>query len=86
MRLSSAEKWTSVSPCKEAAATAALAEVEGIRSHLVLAQDNVRIKDAMLESQAELISSLKGEAMRAREAGSGRGLHSSTLLLNLSRV
>jgi len=30
-----------------------------MRSHLALAHDNVRIKDAMLESQAELIASLK---------------------------
>ena len=56
---------------KEAAASSALHEVEGVKAQLELAHDNVRIKNAMLESQVELIASLKAEAARAREAQTG---------------
>jgi chromosome segregation ATPase len=42
-----------------------------VKAQLSLAHDNVRIKDAMLESQVELIASLKQEALRSREAQGG---------------
>ena len=53
------------------AAHTALAEIDGVRKQLTLAQDNVRVKDAMLESQAELIASLKAEAARVKESSAG---------------
>ena len=84
-RLRSAEKRAAASKAAETAALAAfdavkdekatahaaLVEIGGVREQLSLARDNCRVKDAMLESQAELVQSLKGEAARAREAGSG---------------
>ena len=56
---------------EKVAAHAATAEIGGVRKQLELATDNVRIKDAMLQSQAELIASLKGEASRAKDAAHG---------------
>tara|TARA_B110000483_G_scaffold124739_1_gene150049 strand:+ start:1352 stop:1618 length:267 start_codon:yes stop_codon:yes gene_type:complete len=46
---------------QKAQSLAAIAEIDGVRKQLELAHDNVRVKDAMLESQAELIKSLKEE-------------------------
>lgn len=56
---------------EKVAAHTALAEIDGVRKQLALAQDNVRVKDAMLESQAELIASLKAEAARVKESSTG---------------
>jgi hypothetical protein len=42
-----------------------------VREQLKLATDNGRVKDAMLESQAELVKSLKAEAARSRDAAAG---------------
>jgi chromosome segregation ATPase len=55
----------------ELKATAGLKEVDAIRAQMELAKDNVRIKDAMLESQCELIASLKQEAARSKDAKDG---------------
>ena len=85
VRIREAEKRASAAVAAERAATkaldlvkdqkaqsiAAIAEVDGVRKQLELAHDNVRIKDAMLESQAELIKSLKDENARNKEATSG---------------
>ena len=85
VRIREAEKRAASSVAAERAATkaldlvkdqkaqsiAAIAEVDGVRKQLELAHDNVRIKDAMLESQAELIKSLKDENARNKEATSG---------------
>ena len=85
VRIREAEKRAASSVAAERAATkaldlvkdqkaqsiAAIAEVDGVRKQLELAHDNVRIKDAMLESQAELIKSLKDENARNKEAASG---------------
>ena len=84
VRIREAEKRAASSVAAERAATkaldlvkdqkaqsiAAIAEVDGVKQ-LELAHDNVRIKDAMLESQAELIKSLKDENARNKEAASG---------------
>ena len=56
---------------EKVAAHTALAEIDGVRKQLALAHDNVRVKDAMLESQAELIASLKAEAARVKESSAG---------------
>ena len=56
---------------EKAAAHAAVAEIAGVREQLKLATDNGRVKDAMLESQAELVKSLKAEASRSRDAAAG---------------
>ena len=56
---------------EKAAAHAAVAEIAGVREQLKLATDNGRVKDAMLESQAELVKSLKAEAARSRDAAAG---------------
>ena len=85
VRIREAEKRAAAAVAAERAATksldlvkdqkaqsiAAIAEVDGVRKQLELAHDNVRIKDAMLESQAELIKSLKDENARNKEAASG---------------
>ena len=85
VRIREAEKRAAAAVAAERAATksldlvkdqkaqsiAAIAEVDGVRKQLELAHDNVRIKDAMLESQAELIKSLKDENARNKEATSG---------------
>ena len=55
----------------ELRATAGLKEVDAMRAQMELAKDNVRIKDAMLESQCELIASLKHEAARSKDAKDG---------------
>ena len=56
---------------EKVAAHSALAEIKGVREQLQLALDNGRVKDAMLQSQAELVISLKAEAQRARESSAG---------------
>ena len=56
---------------QKAQSLAAIAEIDGVRKQLELAHDNVRVKDAMLESQAELIKSLKEETKRNRDASGG---------------